>query len=46
MALRVSSQPKGNSVAIGGEADMPRARAGYQSHAIDPNAAPTVFAGG
>jgi len=36
MALRVSSQPKINSVAIGGEADMPRPPAPYRSDANDP----------
>jgi len=37
LARRVSSQPNINSVAIGGEADMSRLPASYQSDATDPN---------
>src|SRR5260370_31631906 len=36
LARRVSSQPNINSVAIGGEADMSRLPASYQSDATDP----------
>src|SRR2546430_6129673 len=36
MALRVSSQPSINSVAIGGEADMPRPPAPYRCDATGP----------